>query len=883
MPYSTASPRRSVHRTRLLAALGDWRTHRLVRVVAPAGFGKSILGAQWFQQLAGLPADERPTCAWIALEATDNAPERLLARLTDALHFDFPESPEIISRWLTAELPPARILADLLKLLAAHPAPVVLLFDDVHRLRDAEPLALLQSILDDGPPNVRLALFSRTRPPLQTSRLSLDQSILTLSAHELSFDHDEFAAFVADSPLASLEADRLTSLERRAGGWPAGLQMLRQASRHSELLTIEISDRLVAEDFWEYIEREVLQTLPLRELDFLLDVSLLPFLTADLCAAVTGLSPSECELLLRSVAAINGLVTAPGGDARVGRVHAVLRDFLLRRLMRHRTWDQLRVMRRRAALHLADAGEIDAALDMLLPPPDSGGDPSLHWLGDDVDAAADVVERAGHAALQHGELVAVRRWMRKLPESVLRARPRLAVDSVWASVHLIETGSDHYLQRVYAAMRAAPERTDDAMRAEVVAMEASRRMIDGRYAEAWDALQRARTMPIPPDSLAAAYLEMCSGYLMYGPRRSLAERVHELQKSGALFTRIGYLRGRIEAICVEMSLHRIYADGAGLNASAARARQFMDEIGVDAGSYRIVLDREIGDGLYAVDQIDAARAEFHEMLRLLERDKPPAETPYVARVRLQLCDLADDAPLDIDDAADDAEWDALRRAGYGLTVLNTAHRRIQRDIRRSRPELCWRTVESLGVLPPDLTPSTPLPHTLAVLAGAVASGRYFDILGARLVQFRDHMDAIGHHFFKLHAHALLVHLLVAQRRSKDAAAELRTLLADLEPGGFIRIVLDLPAIHPLLREIKTPFAARLYALAQGRSSASSVISPAERRVLEQFSVGGSTAQIAERLFLSAETVRTHIKNIYAKLEVRDRARALDRAREMGLM
>jgi LuxR family maltose regulon positive regulatory protein len=872
--------------------LSEWRAYRLLRAVAPAGFGKTTLGVQWFQQMADMPEAERPARAWVALDRTDDAPERFLRRLVDALSPDFPAAADIFTRGLAAEQPPDRILADLLALLGAHPTPIVLLFDDVHRLRETSTMALLQAILDDGPPNLHLALFSRTRPPLQIGRLQLEQTVFGLNARSLSFDHDEFSAFIAGSPLAMLDSEKIARIERRASGWAAGLQILMHAMQPGAGLSpdeLYEVDATVTEDFWEYIEHEVLHNLPQREFDFLLDISLLPFLTADLCAAVSGLSRAECERLLRHIAAVNALVNAPSGSdaAHAGRIHAVLREFLLHRLMQHRTPDELQAMRRRAAQHLGKSGEEDAALDMLLPTPEDSAhsEPSLYWLGDDLEAAGDLIEQATRATLLHGELAAVRRWMRKLPESVIRTRPRLAVDNAWVATHHLEPGSDRYLQPVYEALHAAPERTDDALRAEVIIMEALRGLIDGRYAEAWDALQRARSLPIASNSLAAAYRSVCAGFLMYGTRRTLDERIHDMQHAADTFARIGFPRGKIEALCLEASLHRIYADGAGLSASAARARQFMDQIGIEVGAFRINLSHEFGDGLYAMNQIDAARAEYYGLLRIFDQDAPPGATPYIARVRLHLCDLAAAVPLAIDDAADDAaddaEWDSLRRRGYGLTVLNTAFRRIQRDMLRGRPDLCWRTVTSLGILPPDLSTSTPLPHTIAVLAGALFSGRHLEILGPLLTDFRARMDAIGHHSFKLHAHALLVQLHLAQRQPKTALVELRALLADLEPGGFIRIVLDLPLLHPLLPDIDTPFAARLAAMVNATRAAA--ISPAEQRVLEQFATGGRSADIAASLHLSIETVRSHIKSIYAKLDARTRAQALERARAKGLI
>jgi ATP/maltotriose-dependent transcriptional regulator MalT len=83
MPHSPISLRRSIRRERLLAVLSEWRA------VTPAGFGKTTLGVQWFQQMADMPEAEPPARAWVALDHTDDAPERFLRRLVDALSPDF--------------------------------------------------------------------------------------------------------------------------------------------------------------------------------------------------------------------------------------------------------------------------------------------------------------------------------------------------------------------------------------------------------------------------------------------------------------------------------------------------------------------------------------------------------------------------------------------------------------------------------------------------------------------------------------------------------------------------------------------------------------------------------------------------------------------------
>ena len=61
------------------------------------------------------------------------------------------------------------------------------------------------------------------------------------------------------------------------------------------------------------------------------------------------------------------------------------------------------------------------------------------------------------------------------------------------------------------------------------------------------------------------------------------------------------------------------------------------------------------------------------------------------------------------------------------------------------------------------------------------------------------------------------------------------------------------------------------------------ITEREMEVLNGIASGMSNIQIAEQLFLSESTIKTHSSNLFSKLDVKRRTQAVQRAREIGLM
>ena len=216
-------PRREwVERPALIEYLAA-STARLVLVDAPAGFGKTTLVAQW-RSAAG---EERPF-AWISLDPGDDDPGRLWWYIVCALQRACPEiGGEDIARELRAAVPDitGTVLPLLANELGALSAPVVLVLDDYHVIKERSCHDQVAFLLLHLPPSAQIVLITRADPPLPLARLRAAGEMVEIRARELRFGAQEAAALVHDVSGVALSYADVVDLVERTEGWPAGLYL----------------------------------------------------------------------------------------------------------------------------------------------------------------------------------------------------------------------------------------------------------------------------------------------------------------------------------------------------------------------------------------------------------------------------------------------------------------------------------------------------------------------------------------------------------------------------------------------------------------------------------------------------------------------------------
>jgi LuxR family maltose regulon positive regulatory protein len=288
----------------------------LTLIAAPAGFGKTTLLAAWLTE-----QEQRGTAvAWLALDAADADPIRLLRYLIAALQAVLPGVGQPLLPLLSAgQLPPlATLLPLLVNDLLALPDPSILVLDDYHTIDAPAVHQALAYLLDHLPPQLHLVLATRVDPPLPLARLRARGQLTELRADDLRFSSEEAATFLREVMGLSLSVAEVVALEGRTEGWVAGLQLaaLSLRDRPSAQRTAFIdaftgSHRFVV----DYLVDEVLARQPAHLQHFLLHTAILERLCSPLCdAVVRAAAPTDAPAA--------GMEAAGSESGRVGAVGA---------------------------------------------------------------------------------------------------------------------------------------------------------------------------------------------------------------------------------------------------------------------------------------------------------------------------------------------------------------------------------------------------------------------------------------------------------------------------------------------------------------------------------------------------------------------------------
>ena len=266
--------------------------NRLTLVSAPAGFGKSTL-------MTELAAATNWSSAWLSLDPADSDPRRFLQYLVAAVQRAVPESmTDSQSLLASKELPiDERLMTLLLNEFALLPQPLLIQLDDYHLIDSVSETdsafasvdAVLAFLIEQLPPHISLVIASREDPALPLARLRVRGQLSEVRAVDLRFSRHEAQRFFSDTMQLALDSQELAALERRTEGWVAGLQLAALSLQHQGDRGGFIEDFTGSHRFvLDYLAEEVLHQLPAETRRFLLHTSILERFDQSLAEAVTG-------------------------------------------------------------------------------------------------------------------------------------------------------------------------------------------------------------------------------------------------------------------------------------------------------------------------------------------------------------------------------------------------------------------------------------------------------------------------------------------------------------------------------------------------------------------------------------------------------------------
>jgi len=850
---------------------------RVTVLSASAGSGKTFLLRSWIAE-AGLA--ER--AAWVSVHGEEHDPQRFLVSVADALRDTVIGSKLVRPLTAAPDLDGWAIVESLLHDLHSLPDRVWLVIDDLHELRSAPALHQLELLVMRAPTDLRFVFASRRDPQLGLHRLRLDGELTEIRAADLRFTLDEARGLLEASGVR-LSDSALALLHERTEGWAAGLRLaaLSLAGHPDpELFAVGFSgsERTVA----EYLIAEVLGRQPKQVRRLLVRTSVLGRVNGELADLLTG-SPGGGRIL-RELEQANAFVVALDAHRSWFRYHSLFADLLQLELLDTEQQEELARLHGVAAGWFAEHGfpaeavrHAQAAQDWDL----AGRLLFDHWFGLVLDGqaatadelltgfpvgllAADAELTALLAAreLNRGSFADAERHLQVATErSVSVPAERRGHLQVMLGVLRLTDAQVHSdlpaaieearrLVEPAATLAAAEMGLGDELRAMALLRLGSTEFWTGRFEEALRHLEHARTLA---QQIGRPYLEFAS--LVHWARAELGRSFSSVLEPGRQAIELARQHGWTDD---PLTGDAYLALGAAL---VWRGRIEEAEPWVQRAERAVRQEAEPAAALalhYIRAQVELARGREKDALtafRAAERqaERLAAPPPLAAQLRASRLRtlIRTGATQQVERAL--AELDDKERETGEMRTVMAALQLARRD-----------PLAATAALEPVVNGSVPVIHrtsaTEALLLEAVAR------------------DALGD--------------------SGAAESALERALDTADPDGAILPFLLHPVSvllerHPRHRTAHPELIAEILGLLAGASAAGPApdqplaprepLSESETRVLRYLPTNLSAREIADELFLSWYTVKTHMRHLYTKLDTHTRSETVDRARALGLL
>jgi LuxR family maltose regulon positive regulatory protein len=869
-----------IRRDPLLERLDDTLQRRMTILHAPAGYGKTSLLSQWRRR-----CEERDVLiGWLTLEREDADLQRLSRYMMLALE----ESTEA-DEGLATELPPRAALSAIINRIAREAKPVVLIFDDFHRVEGSEVNAFMRSLIRLAPSNCHFVIASRDYPWLGQSVLAAEEQVTELTSEDLRFNRSEAEALLDRAQASALPEDALKALVDRSEGWPLALQLtslsLKRGIDHASLMDRFSGSR---PDLARYLSEQVLTSLPAEVQDLLTATALLDRLTGE---AVNALCERSDGWLVLERLEQQGLFLSPTDEAgEAYRYHQLFAEYLRDRLARQ-DLARFHLLHARAARHFAGAGATSAAIEHAM-------------LAEDSGLIATILEGAGGWRLiPQGYLALVETALCRLSIEQIHANARLALASVYIQIKHGQIGP---------ARMAYDRLVDDVGGADAPAeLRGELRVVGDTLADYEnlpvtldDLLERESLLRALPaddhlvlanftETLAAKYLE--GGYLERALEPLRDARGH-YQALGSLYSevfthfleaRIRHAQGRInDAVAIIGGIRAVIEVNFGSRSDLA----------ANCAAFEAAL-------FYEQNRIDEAQALLDWALPHMDQSDAWVDVYAAAYLTAARCAAARQSLREGIVILDRAEAVAAPRGFRQLSLLAKLCR-LELLIAHDAPigdVVAYGAAISLDVLADEMALESPLYRPVATAAATCRAA-------LRLVQ-GDGEGALGdlavvHRWAVRHgAGRALVDTLILRAealRGTGAGSEASAAFDEavgmsmfqslvrpfVEWERFARGALE-TAPHGTSEtdRYRTQFLgvlARAFA-ADAQPGDESVLNDAEAEILAHLSRGYSNKEIARLIGMSPDTVKYRLKSVFRKIGVDKRRDAVRVAIEQGLI
>lgn len=880
-----------VQRTHLIDRLNKGINKKLTLISAPAGFGKTTLVCEWISE------SEIPV-AWISLDKGDSDPVHFFHYLIAAFQsFDVNIGEPALTMLRSPQQPPIEsIMANLIKEISDIPHECVLILDDYHSIDSKQIHNIVEFLLDHLPVQLHLVIATRVDPLLPLARLRVRNQLNEFRAFDLSFTMNETSVFFNQMMNLELSSDEISILESRTEGWIAGLQLAALSIQKVNNIQAFIksfagNDRHIV----DYLAEEVLNLQPQHIRSFLLQTSILNRLSGPLCDFVT--EKKDSQKILNELERANLFIVPLDNNRYWYRYHHLFAD-LLRQQLHQAEGDHVLELHRRASIWCSQNGLEDEAIDHALAAQD------FEWVALLIGNQADAI-------WERGEHTKFRSWIERLPDDLVLSNPKLSI--LHAESLMIRwriDGAEQSLQAAEQAFNPSTDRTTETSLIERDQMSSSDRiMMRGRVA-----VNRA---------LIASFREDVPGIIQHAnqaleclPEQELTWRSTVAIVLGDAHSIKGDLvaahRAQLEAleVCkVSGNPFLFLIANVNLAVTMRQQGQLQQTLNICQQQVQFASENEMsqtvvvgwflsiwGEVLAELNDLNGAIDNARKGVELTERSGDAGGMlcqSYLCLLRILFSkgNMADAKEI-IQKLENIARESSVPTKITSATEAWKARIWLAQD--KLDPATQW--VRKRGL---DIDGELPFLHedeNVVLARILIAQGRLDE--STRLQQrLHESTEAGGRTTRVIEIWLLQALTFQADGDRTQAMAALNQALTLAEPENYIRIFIDEgPPMAKLLEQIlkaktdvpqayvkKLLSAFRLNKLIETDDGLVERLSERELEVLRLIAAGLSSMKITEELFISLSTVKTHISNIYSKLDVHSRTEAIVKAKKLFLL
>jgi LuxR family maltose regulon positive regulatory protein len=780
------------------------------------------------------------------------------------------------------------------------PEDFILVLDDYHTIHGMEVHNLLNDWARHWPKPMHLVLISRISPPIPLDNLRAKGMISEIRTHELRFTAKETAAYLVQSQSVQLSQPALELLEKRCEGWIAGLHLAALSLRsttNQETILMAISGENA--NITGYLVDEVLTHQFLALQTFLKRTSILERLCPSLCEAVIGeVDPAwNGRACLDWIERAELFITPLDNRREWYRYHQLFRELLQQRLSAEMATDQVGNLHRLASTWFEEHGLLDEALHHAL----SAGD---------LDLAAHQMYAGLRDVLNREDRPTLERWLRLLPADMIHQRPELLMIKVWSLQFLWRHDLQARVLKQVEELLDSKEGTSlpahdlQILRGQILLPKAQYAYFNNQATLAIELCQQVLRL-LPP-----AWTFVRGGAMIYlGLSMQASGQTAEAERLLLDEYQTHADKADIYALFVLQSLCFIYFNTGRLG----QTRQIAQVLVQGATRSGIGLMKSWGEWFLGLvdfhqNELESAEEYFSRIFnnRYIAQVSPLRDAIAGLALIHQIHGVSSEGSRLVETIS---QFDLEQR---GSEDNRTRSLRARLLLMQGDLEGAGQWADFFSDPPPDqalLWLEEPQMTRVRVL---LTRGTDADLrLALHILDVLNEITERTHNTrFKIEILALRALAMDAQGEISKAQTELKQAIDLARLGGFILIFVDLgKSMQKMLQKIATQdhhgeLIFKILAAfpeedknlvgvesptpipnhsAPGISNLAESLTPRELEVLALLREPLSIKEIASKLNISYATVKRHTNNIYGKLDVNQRWKAVARGEELGIL